>query len=114
MYERDRSDPYKGREIRVQQGTLDANTPERVRSIQHDEADLRIRGRLHGELHCADIGIKTDTDVLNVEDERIDPLEHLGRGCARIAVEAVHGDRRKRTRGDFVPRRHIPAITMLR
>ena len=48
-----------------------------------------LGGRLHGVAHGRDVRVESGADVLDVEHQRVEPVEHLGRGPPGLAVEAV-------------------------
>ena len=45
---------------------------------------------MHTRTHRADIRVETHANVLNIEDERVDLLKHLGSRTTRLPVQAVH------------------------
>ena len=64
---------------------------------------LRFAASSMHERHRRHVGVEADADVLEIDDDRVDPLEH-GRGRpARVAVERVN--RQPGLRVDF--RRHV-------
>jgi hypothetical protein len=62
-----------------------------VGPIQHDERDCGFGAGLHGERHRPHEGVHTNAHVLQIEDERVETGEHLGRRLAHFAVERMHG-----------------------
>ena len=65
---------------------------DRVGAIEDDEA-LAVLGRgQHRIPHRRDVGVKARSDVLDVEDERVEPLEHRGGWPAMFAVQADDRD----------------------
>ena len=86
-----RVEPYEG-EVVVPDEIPFHGAADRVRAVEHEDA-LAVLGRgLHRVGHRPDVGVVARADVLDVEDERVESLEHL---CLRPAggpVEAVHRD----------------------
>ncbi len=61
---------------RVQHVPLNREAPDRVRPIQHHEGDLLLAGRLHRERHGGDIRVVAGADVLDIEQQDLDSLQH--------------------------------------
>ncbi len=57
--------------------------------IQHDDRDLPLGGLLHGIGHRRHVGVEPRTDVLEVDHECIDAVEHRRRRPAALPVEGV-------------------------
>src|SRR5690348_14295574 len=53
---------------------------------------MRFGGFLHAISHRGGERVEANACVLNVEHERVEIREHLRRGAARAAVEAVNGE----------------------
>jgi len=66
-------------------------TAERIGTVENEESDLAFGGFLHAVSHRCRVRVKPDARVLNVEDKRVDPLEHFIRGTERFAIETMDG-----------------------
>jgi len=53
-----------------------------------------LRGFFHHVPHRELIGVEAHADVLQIDDDRVDSLEHLVRRRPRLAEEAEHGQAR--------------------
>ena len=60
---------------------------DRVGAVEHDESHAVLGARFHAVPHRRDIGVEAATDVLDVEHDRVDALQHLLRRLACLAVE---------------------------
>ena len=60
----------------------------RVRTIQHDNFLPILKGRLHHVVQGSDVGVKSHTDILDIEEEHINinKLRELDSECAGIPV----------------------------
>ena len=65
---------------------------DRVRPVQHHQAFAVFGGRLEGVGHRPDVGVVAGADVLEVEDQGVEILQHRLRGPAGGAVEAADRD----------------------
>ena len=72
---------------RVEARPGDDFAADRIRTVENDERLAEIRRRLHRRTHRANIGVKTDADVLNVENEHVDVAQHFRRRAADVAVK---------------------------
>ena len=73
----------------VQHGAFDLEPVDGIRPIQHDDRNLPLGGLLHGIGHRRHVGVEAGTDVLEVDHERVDAVEHRRRRPAALAVEGV-------------------------
>jgi hypothetical protein len=55
---------------------------DRVGAIEHHERNLLLRGRLHRQRHRRHVRPRAAADLLQIVDEQIDILQHLGRRSA--------------------------------
>ena len=69
---------------------------DRVRPVEHDELDVVARAGFHRVRHRPDVGVVARADVLDVEDDRVETVEHLFRGNAGRPVETPDGKARDR------------------
>ena len=77
---------------RIEHGTVDIDTADWVRTVEHDEPDAMFRGGFHRVAHGRNIRIEASSNVLNVKNQRIDAREHLAGRPPSLAVKAVDGD----------------------
>ena len=88
---RERIEPHEGPVVVPDQVPLH-RAPDRVRPVEDDDA-LPVRGGgFHGVRHGPDVGVVARADILDVEDERVEPLQHRRRRPPGGPVEAVDGD----------------------
>src|SRR5712664_34661 len=66
-------------------------TAERIGPIEHEKSDVAFRGFLHAVSHRCRVRVESDAGVLNIEDERVDALEHFIRGTERFAIKTMNG-----------------------
>src|SRR5690606_4893162 len=72
-------------------GAVDEDTADGVDPIEDNKGDVGRFCRLHGEAHRRKVGVETTSDVLDVEDEEIEPLHLFPGGFAGLTfVEAVN------------------------
>jgi len=71
------------RERRVGQIALDAVAAERIGTIEHDHADARPRALPHGQRQRPHEGVVAGPDVLEVDDEGVEPGQCLRVGARR-------------------------------
>lgn len=89
---------YERFEALSQERTLPHETTHRIRSIQNDEAHPGFRARLHGQRHGPYEGVNANTDVLQIEDQCVQPFEHFGRGLTDFGVQRMNGQAGDRIR----------------
>ena len=73
----------------VEHRALDLKPVDRVRPVEHDDRHLPLRRLLHGIGHRRHVGVEARADVLEIDDERVDAVEHRRRRPAAVAVERV-------------------------
>ena len=93
---------------------FDLLAPDGVGPVEYDKLDAVFGGGLHGYTHGADVGERAAAYVLNVIDEHVDALEHLGGRRAGLPVERID---RQSGRGVgrvfyFVAGMHVAAHTV--
>src|SRR5260370_4764900 len=64
---------------------------ERIGPVEHEKSDVAFGGFLHAISHRCGVRVESDAGVLNIEDERVDALEHFIRGTKRFAIKTVNG-----------------------
>ena len=62
---------------------------DRVRPVENEEAELRARGGLHAEEHGGLVRVIARADVLDVEDQRVEPAQRGARRTKRPGVVSV-------------------------
>lgn len=80
----------------IEQRASDIDAVNRVRSIEYDEANTVLGRRLHRVAHGGDVGVKTRTNLLNVEHKDVDIAEHGSRWPTILAIQT--DDRNSRGR----------------
>ena len=78
---------------------LDLDAADRVRPVAHDHRHAMASRGVQAVRHRVDERVDARADVLEVDDERVEALEHLGGRLARLAVERVDGDLPPAVRG---------------
>ena len=78
----------------VERRPFDLEAVDRIGTIEHDHRDLALGRLLHHVRHRRHVGVEARADVLQVDDERVEPVEHGGGRPPRIAVERVDGQTR--------------------
>ena len=73
----------------VERGAFDLPAANRVRAVEHDDANLPLRRLLHHVRHRRAVGVEADAHVLQIDHERVDALQHLVGGTPRRAVERM-------------------------
>src|SRR5438876_7087878 len=63
-----------------------------IHAIENKEFKVRLPGCFEAIAHRRDIGIELAADVLNVEHQRVEPLQLLRRRSVTLAVKAVNGE----------------------
>ena len=80
--------------VRVEHRAFDNFSAQQVRPVEHVESDLSFRGLFHAIRHRRRVGVKPHARVLNVEDKRVNSLEHFIGRTPRFAIETVNGKAR--------------------
>src|SRR5262245_26130735 len=93
-----------GAPVRREHRSGNVDTIDRIRAIEDDEANPALSSDLHRSLHRRRVGVETRADVLQIEDERIEIIEHRARGREAVPIESVDGNSRIRavTDGAFL------------
>ena len=86
MTRRDRVHPDERLELRIEQRALDDLSADRIGPIEDDEGNLLLRRGLHRQDHRRDVGPGAAADFLEVVDEDVDVLQHLGRRPAILRL----------------------------
>ena len=61
----------------------------RIRPIADDDLDAMLARRAHAIGHRVHVGVDPSPDVLEVDHEHVDPVQHLRRRLSGIAVERI-------------------------
>ncbi len=96
---------HEGNPLLLDARPFHALPPERVGPVQHDEFQVVLARRLHAARHRGKVRVRAAADVLQIEHQRIQAAEHVGRRLARHAVERI----RRQTRERVAPRGHVGA-----
>ena len=62
---------------------------DQVRPVENEEVELRMRGGLHAEEHGGLVRVVARADVLDVEDQRIEPAQRPARRPKRFGAVSV-------------------------
>ena len=81
-----RIQPYEGREAGIRHVALELLSAERIRSIEDDHGQTDPRRRAHGQRHGPREGVVARAHVLEIDDERLDPLQRGGWRLQPFAV----------------------------
>ena len=76
----------------VEYRACNGSTVDRIRPVENDKPDAEFARCLHGVTHGRYIGIEARTDVLNIEYDRIDLIEHRRCWPMRVSVETKNGN----------------------
>ena len=79
---------------RVEQRPFDDGSADRVGPIEDDDGNPALGAGYRGNAHRPDERIDARAHVLQIDDEDIEPVEHLGGRPPRLAVEADRSARR--------------------
>jgi len=71
----------------IKYGTSDIDSIDRVRPVENDKADTVVGRRDHGIAHGRNISVETRPDVLNVEHDRVNVVEHRSGRPSHLAVK---------------------------
>ena len=61
-------------------------------AVEHEHANAGLGARAHREQQRPHVGVDPAADVLQIDDEDVEPFEHLGGRLAAIRVEGVDRD----------------------
>ena len=105
-----------GEEVRFHEASLDLEAAQRVGTVQDHHFDVLLGTGTHHQAQGGDEGIGTGTDVLDVIDHHIDPLQHVGRRFPGGTVQGIHREAgfRVLAAGDMVTGVRIAPDAVLR
>ncbi len=66
-------------------------TAERIGTVEDEKSDVAFCGFLHAIAHRCRVRVEPDAGVLNVEDQRVNALEHFIGGTERFAIQTMDG-----------------------
>ena len=89
---RDRKLPDEGREGLAQPRALDRVAADGIRSIADDHPDAVPRRGTHAVRHGVDERVDARADVLQIDDQHVEPAQHVGRRLTGVAVEREDRD----------------------
>ena len=72
-----------------QERAFHCEATDRIRPIAHDDRHAVLAARDEAVGHGVDEGVDARADVLQIDDQGVEPREHLGGGLPRFAVERV-------------------------
>ena len=102
---------------RLKTCAFDRGAADRIRPIADEDLHAVPGGGAHAVGHRIDIGVDARADVLQVDDEHVDPAQHVGGRLPRLAIQGI--DRHAPPRVVAVRRfhhvvLHVGAETVLR
>jgi hypothetical protein len=68
---------------------FDVDAANRVRPVADDRLDAVLAASRQAIRHRVDVGVDAGADVLKIDDEGVEPLQHGGRRLACLAVERI-------------------------
>jgi hypothetical protein len=78
-----------GREFRLDKVAFDALAGDRIGTIEDDDRQASLGCSFLDQAQRRNIGRKTHSDVLDIEDQRLKIVQHGRCGLARFAVQAM-------------------------
>ena len=63
-----------------------------IGAVEDDDGEMVFGSGLHHVGHCGNVGIKTYANILKVEEDDVDALQHLGRGLFVFPEERDDGE----------------------
>ena len=76
----------------LQNRPFDTLASNRVGTVADDYANVMTCGGSQAVRHCVGIRVHASSDVLKVDDEKVNPVKHGGRWFSRIAVQRINWD----------------------
>src|SRR5271157_913883 len=81
----------KGMQVRVQYGTIHLGAVNGVRPVEDEELDPLFPRRLQAISQRGDVSVEARAHILNIKNQGVDALEHLGAGPLDFTIQAVDG-----------------------
>ena len=88
MLDRDRVVADKRLLISIQNGPTNVFSSEWIGSIKNQKFNVLLSGRLHRQTHRGNVSVEPCSDILDVEHQSIQSLQHLGGRSSCFAIEA--------------------------
>src|SRR5262245_35517884 len=76
--------------VGIRERSLHIYPVDRIDPVQNDESDIVSGSFFHGQSHGRDVSVEASADVLNIEDERVDPFEHFSSRLPHLSIETVN------------------------
>ena len=83
--------PHERLETGHEHHPLDLRAADRIGAVADDDLEALLARRLQAVRHRVDVGVDAHADVLEVDHERVEAVQHLGRRFPRLAVQRVDG-----------------------
>src|SRR5438094_9281435 len=81
---------YKRAVVRIQPRTLNRHSIDWVWSIEHNNVNVLALAGAHRQIHRPNKGVVARADVLQINQQEIEILQHLARRLAMFAVQNVN------------------------
>ncbi len=78
--------------IRLDQRSLSRHAVDRIWPIDHNDFDAMFFAGAHAEIHRPDESVKARANVLKIDEQNIDTLQHFFRWLAIFTVKTVNGN----------------------
>ena len=82
--------------LRIEQRPFDRNAVDGIRPIDYEQRDAVLFASAHHEIERPDKSVITRANVLKVDKNKIDILQHRGGRFAMFAVQTVNGNAQPR------------------
>ena len=87
MANRHRQVPVEPDRRLILHGSFHIEAVDRIRAIEHDDRQLAPRGLFHRIGHGRRIRVEARADVLQIDDQGVDALQHRAGRPPRVAVK---------------------------
>ena len=81
--------PHKTGKSRIENRPLYRETANRVRPVENDDRNVTVAGRLHDERQRGGVGVVPTSDVLAIEQNRVEVAELVGVTRRLVAIPIV-------------------------
>ena len=78
-----------GSECRIQHIAFHGGAANGIGAIEHNEWQAAMGAGGHAQAHGVEVGIEADADILDIEDQSVQVLQHGLVGLAPLPIEAV-------------------------
>src|SRR6266481_8412229 len=79
---------------------------DRVRSVEHNDCNSGLFTGAHAKIHSPDKGVAARADILQIDEQNIEILQHLQSRLAMFGVQRVNGNAKTRMLVAF-PLHHV-------